>query len=112
MTACNSTTLSTPPDTSTTVVIQNQSFIPESITVDAGETVFFINNDSLTYQVLSQSADNQFDDTGDIDSGNLPSGAVTSITIDETASSGDVFYFYEFYLQDAMATPNGTITVN
>ncbi len=95
-----------------TVLIYNHMFVPTTLTVAPGETVFFYNQDSMAHRILSASGEDLFDDSGLFDSTIIPDGDVYFITIPDTALDGEVFYFYDDYLQDEMITPNGIITIS
>lgn len=98
-------------ESSTTIVILNQTFVPSEITASAGEIIYFYNDDSTPHHILSESAPDLFDDTGTFDSGIIDEGDTRSITIPDTAVSGEEFYFYCDFTNNVMTTPNGTITV-
>lgn len=87
------------------------SFIPTDITAAAGDIIFFYNADSSPHQILSESAENLFDDTGDLDSLIISAGQSAAVTIPSTSTSGTIIYFYDDILRDLMITPNGTITI-
>lgn len=112
-TACADTTDSLLSDTggSVTIFIADHEFIPSSLTVSAGDTIFFDNQDDTTHRILSESATGVFDDTGVFDTGYININGFGSLTIPDTAVSGDTFYFYSDILQDAMSTPDGTFVV-
>jgi plastocyanin len=61
-----------------TVTIQNFAFNPATLNVQVGTTVTWINKDSTTYHVVS--------DTGAFDSGNLASGQSYSFTFNQAGS--------------------------
>lgn len=94
-----------------TVFIADYTFSPREVTASPGQDVIFFNMDNEPHRILSQSAEDAFDNTGAFDSLPIPSGEVSSITIPDTAVVGDQFFFYDDYLQDAMATPSGVITI-
>lgn len=98
-------------ENSTTVVIMDQTFVPQEITATAGEIIYIYNNDSTPHHILSESAPDLFDDTETLDSGIIDEGDTRFITVPDTASAGDVFYFYCDFTNNVMTTPNGTITV-
>ncbi len=100
-----------PTDNSSIVIIENFSFLPEELTVEAGETVFFVNEDGAPHQILSQSDADLFDDTGEFSSEMIAAGETGFVVVPETAATGDVFYYYCDVLQDGMATPNGSLLV-
>ena len=65
-----------------TVIIENLAFSPETINVDAGTTVNWINRDFVSHTVTSR--------TGIFDSGIMPRDAGYSYTFNET---GDFEYY-------------------
>ncbi|MEN6329045.1 MAG: cupredoxin family copper-binding protein [Methanobacteriaceae archaeon] len=60
------------------VTIQNMAFNPATLNVQVGTTVTWINKDSVTHQVVS--------DTGLFDSGNLTNGMSYKYTFNQTGS--------------------------
>lgn len=96
---------------SPSVIIIGNSFIPESLSVSPGDTVYFFNEDSNNHRILNESTSDVFDDTGVFDSGDIQPDDVSFIEIPEDAVVGTTFYFYCSYLEDSMTTPNGVLTV-
>ena len=78
------------------VSIANMAFNPKGITVKAGTTVTWTNNDVMTHTVTA--------DNDSFNSGNIPSGSVFSFTF----STAGVFN-YHCSIHPSMT---GTITVN
>lgn len=78
-----------------TVTMQNLAFNPATLNVQVGTTVTWINKDSATHQVVS--------DTGLFDSGNLTNGMSYNYTFNQTGS-----YPYHCAVHPSMT---GTIVV-
>ena len=97
--------------TSQTITIIDLSFLPASVTVAAGDTLFFFNEDSVSHRILTESAEGLFDNTGDMDTGVIPTGQSISVTVPGTLVSGDSILFYDDEFKDTMTTPDGTITI-
>jgi len=98
ITGCSGYSSNPPPGPSsntTSVVISNFSFSPETITVKAGASVTWTNNDSTTHTVTS--------DIGAFDSGHLSPGATFNFTF---ASSGNFTYHCAIH-----PTMKGTVIV-
>lgn len=110
--SCGNETTTTALSDGEIVFIYSSEFVPNPVQADAGQTIFFINEDSTAHQIVSQSAEDAFDDSGDFDSGIIPTGVTGSITVPSTATSGDVFYFYDAILEDQFQSANGSIEVN
>lgn len=94
-----------------TISILNKTFIPDSITANPGDTIQFLNQDSVSHQILNESGENQFDDTELFDSDIILSGFSGEITIPEDVTSGTLLYFYSALFTSDMITPNGQITI-
>jgi plastocyanin len=82
-------------NTGNTVTIQNNTFNPAVLTVQAGTTVTWMNKDSKTHHVVSNS--------GLFDSGNLNAGMSYSYTFNKTGNYP--------YLDSIQTTMKGTIIV-
>lgn len=93
------------------VQITSNTFVDDDIAAEPGQIVTFYNLDSIVHHILSESAEDAFDDSGDFDSGPIAAGSFGFINVPEDAQIGDTFFFYDGILTDAMATPNGVITV-
>lgn len=93
------------------ILIKDYQFTPLTLTVEPGDVIFFRNDDDVPHRILSQSAENIFDDTGEFDSLIIPRGVVGQIEIPSDAVSGSSFYFYDEILEDQMFTPSGILTV-
>lgn len=65
--------------TANTVTIQGSSFSPSTITVAKGDTVTWVNNDTYTHHVASDTA-------GAFDLGDQSNGASSSHTFDKTGT--------------------------
>jgi len=65
--------------TANTITIQGSSFNPSTITVAKGDTVTWVNNDTYTHHVASDTA-------GTFDLGDQPNGASTSYTFDKSGT--------------------------
>ncbi len=98
-------------ETDNTILISSYSFLPESITIAEGETVVFINEDSVSHWIKSESAASAFDDTGDLDSMIIEPGQSREVILPVTAISGTTLLFYDEILSDQMVTPDGEIIV-
>ena len=109
--SCGSNPVTTTTSDSILILILDGQFIPSEITASAGQTIFFDNRDLTHHQILSQSASDSFDNTGDFSSNVIDIDQVGLIIIPETAVSGDQFFFYSGDRQASMITPNGTITI-
>ncbi|MBU0505418.1 MAG: cupredoxin domain-containing protein [bacterium] len=94
-----------------TITILDHMFVPDTVTVPPGETIFFINRDGMPHQILSQSGENLFDDTGLFESEIIIDGDTSYINVPEDAQTGDVLFFYDGLLIETMHTPNGIITI-
>jgi plastocyanin len=57
------------------VLIESNTFKPDSLTIKVGDTVTWINNDSYNHTVTAK--------TGEFDSGNMANGAKFSFTFDK-----------------------------
>ena len=79
-----------------TVTIQNSSFNPSTLNVQVGTTVTWINKDTTTHDVVS--------DTGLFNSGNLTNGMSYNYTFNQTGS-----FAYHSAIQPSMT---GTIVVS
>lgn len=111
MTSCgNHESVITNPDDKI-IFILDGAFVPDSVDVAPGDEVFFLNEDSVAHQILSQSAENQFDNTGAFDSFIIVPNQVGVIVIPEDAAPGTTFFFYDDILSDQMVTPNGSLVV-
>lgn len=98
-------------DDGLTIIIEEYSFSPITMTAPAGSSVFFYNRDDMPHHILSESSHDAFDDTGLLDSLLIPVGGVAPVIIPTAATPGTEIYFYDNVLQDAMVTPNGIIVV-
>jgi plastocyanin len=85
----------TPPPPTNTVSIVNMSFSPANLTVKAGSTVTWTNNDNMDHTVTS--------DNGSFDSGHITMGSKYSKVF---ATTGSFPYHCTIH-----ATMKGTITV-
>lgn len=72
--------VNTPSASGSAVTISNFSFQPSTLTISAGTTVFWTNNDSTTHTITS--------DTGVFSSGDLPPGSSFSHTFSSAGSFG------------------------
>ena len=87
--------------------IADYTFSPQSITVKAGTTVTWTNNDSVPHNVVSASDDSTgASPTGAFTSGNLTQGQTFSFTFDNAGT-----YYYECSLHASMAGMHGTVVV-
>lgn len=93
------------------ILIKDFQFFPETLSVNAGDVVFFMNESIVPHHILSESAEDLFDDTGDIDSLIIPVGVTSSVTIPDDVISGDIIFFYDDVLKDQMVTSTGTFVV-
>lgn len=93
------------------IYVEGFSFVPDTIKMGAGETLFFYNQSDNVLRIVSQSGTNAFDDTGSFDSSDIVPGEASFITIPATANPGDTFFFYDFYLTDTFVNPTGVIQV-
>ena len=57
------------------IIIESNSFKPDSLTIKVGDTVTWINNDSYTHTVKAK--------TSEFDSGNMANGVKFSLTFDK-----------------------------
>jgi len=94
-----------------TIIIRDYSFFPEELEAVAGQTITFYNYDAVPHEILSESAENAFDDTGIFSSEIITPDEFGFIEVPTDAVVGDVYYFYCNQLQDLMVTPNAHITV-
>jgi plastocyanin len=85
-----------PPESGTTVTIDNYAFSPTTLTVSAGTTVTWVNNDTAAHTVTA--------DDGTFDSGNLDPGESFTYTF---ASAGTISYHCNYH-----PTMVGTVVVN
>lgn len=93
------------------ILIESMSFVPDQVSVTAGQTVIVINNDSVLHSISSQSAENAFDATGEFSTGPILDGSKGFFVVPETALPGDIFYFYSDIYQEGMNTENGQLVV-
>lgn len=93
------------------ILIVDNRFVPDSITVSAGDTIFFFNEDAIVHQILSQSAADQFDATDLFNTLLIDPGSEAAIQIPEDTASGTTLFFYDDILRGQMSTPNGSIIV-
>lgn len=96
---------------SQTIVIADFSYSPAAITARAGEVIRVVNEDDSSHTVTSESGPDAFDDNGAFDSDTINGRSEGSITIPNSASPGDKYYFYCDIHQADMKTVNGTITI-
>lgn len=94
-----------------TILIRDYTFFPEEILAAAGEVLTIYNYDVVPHELLSGSAPNAFDDTGDITSAVILPNEFGFVSVPESALEDDVYFLYCNQLQDLMATPNAKITV-
>lgn len=106
---------STPASTSTpasgsggsAVSIANFAFSPQTLTVKAGTTVTWTNNDGAPHTVTSTDGPStSAKTTGTFDSGNLGQGETFSVTFDKAGT-----YYYECTFHAAQASMHGTVVV-
>jgi plastocyanin len=97
------------------ITIQGLAFTPLNLHVPPGGTVTVVNNDAMPHSVTSQARVNTFVpgavagvqfDTG------IFSGGTKTFTIPATAANGTVIPYFCRNHMGAMATPNGTVTVD
>jgi plastocyanin len=95
------------PATGNMVAIQNFSFTPQTLTVKAGDTVTWTNNDSAVHNVTSTDGPGTgAATTGLFSSGSMNAGQSYSYTF---AKAGT--YYYECTIHAAMATMHATVVV-
>jgi plastocyanin len=121
--------------TGPSISIQNMSFSPVDLTVDAGTVIAIFNHDTMAHTVTSEASDNAFtpgspDGGVAFDTGQVPGGTTNpppynpgggylvsgvtggfSITIPASTPSGTVIPYYCQNHTGTMTTPNGHITV-
>lgn len=95
----------------TTIIITGFTFVPGDITAAPGDTVTFLNWDDYPHRILSQSANDLFDDTGALDSDIIPPGDARTVTVPDNSIRGDIIAFYDDVFRDDMITPNGAVVV-
>ena len=89
------------------VSIANFAFSPQTLTVPAGTTVTWTNNDGAPHTVTSTDGPSTSAQiTGAFDSGNLASGQTYSFTFDKAGT-----YYYDCTLHAAQASMHGTVVV-
>lgn len=94
--------------------IANDTFSPLDLQVPPGATVTVYNDDDQMHTVTSQDAPFDFTpgDVGDVFFDTGPFVGQRSFTISDDAEEGTVIPYYCAVHLGAMATPNGTITIN
>ena len=92
---------------SSAVAIANFAFSPQTLTVPAGTTVTWTNNDGAPHTVTSTDGPStSAQTTGAFDSGNLGSGQTFSFTFDKAGT-----FYYDCTLHAAQASMHGTVVV-
>ena len=92
---------------SSAVSIADFAFSPQTLTVPAGTTVTWTNNDGAPHTVTSTDAPStSAQTTGVFDSGNLGSGQTFSFTFEKAGT-----YYYDCTLHAAQASMHGTVVV-
>jgi plastocyanin len=97
-----------------TITISNLAFSPLDLHVPAGATVTVVNRDAMLHSVTSEASANAFTrgSVGGIafDTGQF--AGTRTFSIPANAASGTVVPYYCTAHLGAMATPNGTITID
>jgi len=89
------------------VSIVDFAFAPQTLTVNAGTTVTWTNNDGAPHSVAATDGPSTgAKTTGLFDSGNLGSGQTFSFTFDKAGT-----YYYDCTLHAAQASMHGTVIV-
>jgi plastocyanin len=106
----SSTPVGTPTSASgggSAVSIANFAFSPQTLTVKAGTTVTWTNNDGAPHSVASTDGPStSAKTTGVFDSGNLGAGQTFSFTFDKAGT-----YYYDCTIHAAQASMHGTVIV-
>jgi len=105
----SSTPASTPSSSGggTGVAIANYAFTPQTLTVKAGKTVTWTNNDSVPHNVISATnMSTSATTTNTFASGNFNQGQTFSFTFSTPGT-----YYYECSIHAAMAAMHGKIIV-
>ena len=90
-----------------TVAIADFAFSPRTLTVTAGATVTWTNNDGAPHTVTATDGPSiSAQTTGAFDSGNLGQGQTFSFTFDKAGT-----YYYDCTLHAAQASMHGTVVV-
>jgi len=90
-----------------TVSIADFAFSPQTLTVPAGATVTWTNNDGAPHTVTATDGPStSAQTTGAFDSGNFGQGQTFSFTFDKAGT-----YYYDCTLHAAQASMHGTVVV-
>jgi len=90
-----------------TVAIADFAFSPQTLTVTAGATVTWTNNDGAPHTVTATDGPStSAQTTGAFDSGNFGQGQTFSFTFDKAGT-----YYYDCTLHAAQASMHGTVVV-
>lgn len=111
MTSCGQDPITNATTETQTITIVEESFVPASVTVSAGDTIFFYNEDTVPHHILTESAEGLFDNSGLFDSLVIDVGEMASVLVPNTVSSGETLFFYCDFFRDSMITPNGQMNV-
>lgn len=91
------------------IVEPGMIFATPEITAPSGATIAILNRTDQPLHIVSQSAEDQFDDTGEFDI-LVPSSGAQVLTLPE-APSGTVFFYYDAFYTTSMTPDSGTITI-
>lgn len=110
------TVSSTSTPTGFVITISNMSFSPLDLAVPAGATVTVVNDDGMPHSVTSEASPGSYTPGAPsgltpFDTGQFSSGQRT-FTVPANATAGTVIPFYCSNHKQAMATPNGSITID
>ncbi len=105
-TPTNTATNTTVTTKTVTVTISSSGPSPKSVTINKGETVMFVNNDSATHQIASNPHPSHTDYQGFDSLSGIPSGASYSFTFQKTGA-----FDYHDHLDPFNSGLQGSVTV-
>jgi plastocyanin len=99
-----------------TVTINAYTFSAANLTVAAGSTISFVNNDTVAHTATSEAAAGNFTNAAaaggfSFDTGQISAGATATVTVPTGLASGTVQPYYCSNHKSMMAPANPTLTI-
>ena len=104
--SCNNATKNSSLDNSVSVIIINNTFIPDDVDLLASQTLTIINQDDISHRIKSADTEDMFIENKELDSDIILPNQTTVLTLPEDMQAGDDLFLFESNLTNTMTTPN------